>query len=59
MFEAFTTKGMSGSGLGLWISAGIMERHQGRIWVRTSVQASHHGTVMNVFLPFVEAPSAD
>jgi signal transduction histidine kinase len=35
MFDAFfTTKGIGGSGLGLWISAEIMERHQGRIRIR-------------------------
>ncbi|SEG65173.1 PAS domain S-box-containing protein [Bryocella elongata] len=56
IFEAFfTTKGMSGTGLGLWISAGIMERHQGSLRVRSSTSPTHHGTVFAVFLPF-DAP---
>jgi signal transduction histidine kinase len=52
MFEAFfTTKGIGGSGLGLWISAEIMKRHQGRITIRSSVDTRHQGTVVNLFLP--------
>ncbi len=50
MFEAFfSTKGIGGSGLGLWISAEIMARHKGRIAIRTKQGA---GTVVTLFLPF-------
>ena len=50
MFEAFfSTKGIGGSGLGLWISAEIMARHKGRITIRTK---HHVGTVVTLFLPF-------
>jgi len=53
IFEAFfTTKGLSGTGLGLWISAGIMQRHQGSLNVRSSTNPAHHGTVFTLFLPF-------
>ena len=53
IFEAFfTTKGISGTGLGLWISTGIMDRHQGRIRVRSSQHEGHRGTVFQLFLPF-------
>jgi len=53
IFDAFfTTKGIAGTGLGLWISAGIMERHGGRIFVRSSQQSPHRGTVIALFLPF-------
>lgn len=52
LFEAFfTTKGIGGTGLGLWISAEIMERHQGRIRIRSSQHADHRGTVATLFLP--------
>lgn len=53
IYEAFfTTKGIGGSGLGLWISAEIMQRHQGRILIRSSQNTSHQGTVVTLFLPF-------
>ncbi len=49
MFEAFyTTKGIGGSGLGLWISADIMARHGGSIAIRSKVD---RGTVVSLFLP--------
>ncbi len=52
LFEAFfTTKGDKGTGLGLWVSFGILARHGGTIDVRSSTDAKHHGTVFSVFLP--------
>ncbi len=55
IFEPFyTTKDLQGTGLGLWISAGIVERHQGRLTVRSSENPLHHGTVFTLFLPCEE-----
>ena len=53
IFEPFyTTKGNMGTGLGLWVSQEIVERHGGTIWVRSSQKPQRHGTVISFFLPF-------
>ena len=53
IFEAFyTTKGIGGTGLGLWVSQEIVARHHGKLLVRSSQSQSHHGTVFTLFLPF-------
>ncbi|HET9695826.1 MAG TPA: PAS domain-containing protein [Terriglobales bacterium] len=53
IFEAFfTTKGNTGTGLGLWVSHGIVEKHGGIFKVRSSQDAKHHGTVFSLFIPY-------
>ena len=52
VFEAFyTTKGINGTGLGLWISHGIVEKHHGMLHIRSSVKPDASGTVFELFLP--------
>ncbi len=52
IFEPFfTTKKEVGTGLGLWVSKGIVERHGGRIRLRSRVTPGRSGTVFSVFLP--------
>jgi PAS domain S-box-containing protein len=52
MFEPFfTTKGAVGTGLGLWVSKQIIEKHGGTIRVRSSTDGSRRGTVVSVVLP--------
>jgi signal transduction histidine kinase len=37
LYDAFyTTKGLSGSGLGMWVTANIVRKHQGSVHVRSS-----------------------
>jgi PAS domain S-box-containing protein len=53
LFEPFyTTKGIVGTGLGLWVSREIVKRHDGALRVRTSQREGDGGTVFTVFLPF-------
>ncbi len=47
----FTTKGQQGTGLGLWVSRGIVEKHGGTITVETETEGERHGSVLRVFLP--------
>jgi PAS domain S-box-containing protein len=52
IFEPFfTTKKDVGTGLGLWVSKEIVERHGGIIQVETHRDNGSHGTVFNVLLP--------
>lgn len=54
----FSTKGETGSGLGLWITKEIIEKHHGSVRVRSSQAPEKHGTVFSIFLPF-EAAEVD
>jgi PAS domain S-box-containing protein len=48
----FTTKGEKGTGLGLWVSRGIIEKHEGTIHLASRRRAGKSGTAFSVFLPF-------
>ena len=53
LFDAFfTTKGIGGTGLGLWVSKEIIARHAGSIGLRSSQREQHRGTVFTIFLPY-------
>jgi PAS domain S-box-containing protein len=52
IFEPFfSTKETKGTGLGLWVSQGIVQKHGGEINVRSSHAETHHGTCFMIFLP--------
>jgi PAS domain S-box-containing protein len=46
----YTTKGQKGTGLGLWVSRGIVTKHGGSIRLRSRT-GIRHGTCFAVFLP--------
>src|SRR5262249_2665551 len=59
-FEPFSrTKDSRGTGLGLWVSKGIVQKHGGSVRVRSSTSVQHHGTCFVVFLPLVQAAVAE
>jgi PAS domain S-box-containing protein len=47
----FTTKSAKGTGLGLWISKGIVQKYEGRIRFRSIRRGSRCCTCFRVFLP--------
>ena len=56
LFEPFqTSKEQTGTGLGLWVSKGIVEKHDGQIRVR-SRRGERHGTVFAIWLPVEPEP---
>jgi PAS domain S-box-containing protein len=66
VFEAFfTTKELTGTGLGLWVSQEIIVKHGGLVHVRSrtggqgeSSQGSASGTVFQIFIPDGPQPAA-
>lgn len=55
----FSTKGITGTGLGLWISREIVQKQDGVLLMRSrkSTEAKRGGTVLMAFLP-LESPAA-
>ncbi len=52
LFEPFvSTKGDTGTGLGLWLSSQIVHKHGGSIQVKSRAVGPYSGTVFSVFLP--------
>jgi PAS domain S-box-containing protein len=52
IFEPFfTTKAEKGTGLGLWISQDIVQKHEGKMSMRSSTRVGHSGTIFSIFLP--------
>jgi PAS domain S-box-containing protein len=64
IYKAFyTTKGIGGTGLGLWISSEIVARHHGRLLVRSTRRSNpdqpRSGTIFELFLPLQGLASGD
>ncbi len=58
LFEPFfTTKGERGTGLGLWVTQGIVQKQGGSISVRSSTVPGASWTVFSVFVPSISAQS--
>ena len=58
IFEPFfTTKDSVGTGLGLWVSQQMIEKHGGKIQVRSSSDGLRRGTTFSVVLPMRRTPA--
>jgi signal transduction histidine kinase len=52
IFEPFvTTKGDTGTGLGLWVTSEILKKNGWKIWVRSNRNPSCSGTVFSIVIP--------
>jgi signal transduction histidine kinase len=59
IFEPFvTTKGETGTGLGLWVTAEIMKRNGWKIRVRSCSRPGHSGTTFSIVIPAFESSKA-
>lgn len=59
IFQPFeTSKGEKGTGLGLWVSKGLVEKYGGRIRFRSSLRSGHQGTSFMVVFPRPEVKHA-
>jgi PAS domain S-box-containing protein len=53
VFEPFfTTKGDLGTGIGLWVTKQLVDRHRGHISIASSTEPSASGTTVTIYLPF-------
>jgi PAS domain S-box-containing protein len=60
LFEPFfTTKGERGTGLGLWVTLGMVQKHNGSIRVRSTTGPRRHGTIFSIFLPIRSTPNQE
>ncbi len=55
----FTTKENIGTGLGLWVCKQLVAKHNGSIWVRSSIKAANKGTTFSIVLPSSPAALGD
>jgi signal transduction histidine kinase len=55
IFEPFvTTKGETGTGLGLWVTAEILQRNRWRVRVRSCSTPGHSGTIFSIVIPALQ-----
>ncbi len=55
----FTTKGEGGTGLGLWVSRGIIAKHGGTLTLSSQLSGPNRGTLAEVYLPLTPNPKPD
>ena len=59
LFDAFyTTKEKTGTGLGLWVTRQLTEKHGGSLRVRSRAEGTKTGTVFSILLPAISVQLA-
>ncbi|MEO6804188.1 MAG: ATP-binding protein, partial [Granulicella sp.] len=59
VFEPFyTTKGNLGTGIGLWVTRQLIEKHGGQILLTSSTDPADHGTSITLSLPLSTHPAS-
>ncbi|WP_246153613.1 sensor histidine kinase [Terriglobus albidus] len=59
VFEPFvTTKGETGTGLGLWVTQELIRKNGWEIRVRSSTAPNHRGTVFSILIPAEQAETS-
>jgi signal transduction histidine kinase len=59
LFEPYVSNKSSGTGVGLWLSKRILEKHKGSVRFRSSHEAGKSGTTFRVWLPIgIESKTA-
>ncbi|MGO4212823.1 sensor histidine kinase [Terriglobus sp. 2YAB30_2] len=59
VFEPFvTTKGETGTGLGLWVTQELVRKNGWAVRVRSSINADHRGTVFSILIPAEQADTS-
>ncbi len=47
----FTTKGQKGTGLGLWVTQGLVTKHGGHLQMHSTTRSQRRGTTFSIFFP--------
>jgi signal transduction histidine kinase len=55
----FTTKADVGTGLGLWITRGIVDKHGGLMLLKSRTKAGMSGTACSIFIPCDKKPGVE
>ncbi|WP_169305958.1 MULTISPECIES: ATP-binding protein [Acidobacterium] len=55
----FTTKGTTSTGLGLWVTQQLIEKHGGSVAVRSRTQGTWRGTFFRIYLPQTPGTGSD
>jgi len=59
LFQPFFTTKEEGTGLGLWVAKSFVEKHGGKLRLRSSTRNGRSGTVFSISFPNVQSPTKE